>query len=115
MWRRLYRTRGVAVGYGTQLRAVFDDVVLAEYRCHYGRHDYKVADIRAGVFYPKRFASPPAPADLADTPGVPGSVSPAVAPAAGIASSHHAANGTLRGSTHRGMRGPTRCSQRYTA
>jgi hypothetical protein len=44
--------------YGKQLRALFDTVVLAEYRCHYGRRDHKVADIRAGVFYPIRFASP---------------------------------------------------------
>jgi hypothetical protein len=44
--------------YGEQWRAMFDDVVLAEYRCHYGRRDRKVVDIRAGVFYPTRFASP---------------------------------------------------------
>jgi hypothetical protein len=44
--------------YGEHLRAMFDTVVLAEYHCHYGRHDRKVADIRAGVFYPTRFASP---------------------------------------------------------
>jgi hypothetical protein len=44
--------------YGEQLRAMFDDVVLAEYRCHYDRRDHKVADIRAGVLYPTRFASP---------------------------------------------------------
>jgi transposase InsO family protein len=47
--------------YDAQLRAVFDDVVLAEYRCHYGRPKHQVADIRAGVFYPTRFASPQLP------------------------------------------------------
>jgi hypothetical protein len=43
--------------YGAQLRAVFDDVVLAEYRCQYGRHGRRVANLHAGVFYPTRFAS----------------------------------------------------------
>ena len=47
--------------YDAQLRAVFDDVVLAEYRCRYGKHNHQVADIRAGVFYPTRFASPQFP------------------------------------------------------
>jgi transposase InsO family protein len=43
---------------GEQLRAVFDNVVLAE--CHY-RYDWrnrKVRHIRDGVFYPTRFVSP---------------------------------------------------------
>ena len=44
--------------YGEQLRAVFENVVLAEYHCHYEWRDRKVKDIRAGVFYPTRFASP---------------------------------------------------------
>jgi hypothetical protein len=44
--------------YGEQLRAVFENVMLAEYRCHYHWRDHKVTDIRAGVFYPTRFASP---------------------------------------------------------
>jgi hypothetical protein len=43
--------------YGEQLRAVLDQVVLAEYHCHYDRRARKVTDIRAGVFYPTRFAS----------------------------------------------------------
>ena len=47
--------------YGAQLRAMFDDVALAEYRCHDGRHGHRVADIHAGVFYPTRFASPQLP------------------------------------------------------
>ena len=44
--------------YGEQLRAVFENVMLAEYRCHYNWRDLKVTDIGAGVFYPTRFASP---------------------------------------------------------
>ena len=43
---------------GEQLRATFKHVVLAEYRCHYDWRDRKVTDIREGVFYPTRFASP---------------------------------------------------------
>jgi len=44
--------------YGEQLRAVFDNVVLAEYHCRYDWREQKVTDIRNGVFYPTRFASP---------------------------------------------------------
>ena len=43
---------------GEQLRAVFEHVVLAEYRCHYDWRARKVTDIRQGMFYPTRFASP---------------------------------------------------------
>jgi hypothetical protein len=43
--------------YGTALRAVFDHVVLAEYRCRYELRDRKVKDIRDGSFYATRFAS----------------------------------------------------------
>jgi hypothetical protein len=43
---------------GERLRAVFEHVVLAEYHCRYDWHDRKVKDIRAGVLYPTRFASP---------------------------------------------------------
>jgi hypothetical protein len=43
--------------YGEQLRAVWDNVVLAEYHCRYEWQDHKGKDIRAGVFYPTRFAS----------------------------------------------------------
>jgi transposase InsO family protein len=42
---------------GEQLRAVFENVVLAEYRCHYDWRDHTVKDIHDGVFYPTRFAS----------------------------------------------------------
>ena len=45
--------------YGEQLRAVFDNVVLAEYRCRYDDGQaHEVADIREGQFYATRFASP---------------------------------------------------------
>ena len=44
--------------YGEQLRAVLDHVVLAEYHCRYDGHARKVIDIRDGMFYPTRFASP---------------------------------------------------------
>jgi transposase InsO family protein len=44
--------------YGEQLRAVLDNVVLAEYHCRYDWQTRKVTEIRDGVFYPTRFASP---------------------------------------------------------
>jgi transposase InsO family protein len=44
--------------YGEQLRAVLDNVVLAEYHCRYDWRTRKVTEIRGGVFYPTRFASP---------------------------------------------------------
>jgi Integrase core domain/Winged helix-turn helix len=43
--------------YGEQLRAVFENVVVAEYRCHYNWHTRQVQDIRDGVFYLTRYAS----------------------------------------------------------
>jgi hypothetical protein len=44
--------------YGEQLRAMFDNVLLAEYRCRYDWQTHKVQDIREGSFYPTRFAAP---------------------------------------------------------
>ncbi len=44
--------------YGNELRAVFDNVLLAEYHCHYDLRHGTVTDIRDGSFYPTRFASP---------------------------------------------------------
>jgi hypothetical protein len=44
--------------YGEQLRAVFENVVLAEYHCKYDGRAQQVTDIRDGVFSPTRFASP---------------------------------------------------------
>ena len=44
--------------YGEQLRAVLDNIVLAEYHCRYDGRTRKVSEIRDGVFYPTRFASP---------------------------------------------------------
>jgi transposase len=43
---------------GTQLRASVDHVVLAEYHCRYDWREHKVTDMRDGVFYATRFASP---------------------------------------------------------
>ena len=43
--------------YGTELRAVFDNVVLAEYHCRYDLRHRQVKDIRDGSFYATRFAS----------------------------------------------------------
>jgi hypothetical protein len=54
----LPKTRVLFWVYGEQLRARFDNVVLAEYRCRYDGHTHKVHDIREGSFYPTRFASP---------------------------------------------------------
>ena len=44
--------------YGEELRAVLDHVVLAEYHCRYDWRRHKVTEIRDGIFYPTRFASP---------------------------------------------------------
>jgi hypothetical protein len=44
--------------YGEQLRAMFADVVLAEYHCRYDWQDQHVKDIRDGRFYATQFASP---------------------------------------------------------
>src|SRR3989441_12343550 len=44
--------------YGHELRAVFDNVLLAAYHCHDDLRHGKVTDIRDGSFYPTRFASP---------------------------------------------------------
>jgi hypothetical protein len=42
---------------GDRLRAVFDNVVVAEYRCQYDWRIRQVKDIRDGVFYSTRYAS----------------------------------------------------------
>ena len=44
--------------YGEQLRAMVENVVLAEYHCRYDWQDRKVKDVRDGVFYATQFASP---------------------------------------------------------
>ena len=43
---------------GEQLRAAFDHVILAAYHCRDDGRDRHVKEIRQGVFYPTRFASP---------------------------------------------------------
>lgn len=54
----LPKTRILLWVYGEQLRAILDHVILAEYRCRYDWREHHVKDIRDGVFYPTRFASP---------------------------------------------------------
>ena len=65
--------------YGEHLRAVFDNVVLAEYHCRYDWRERKVKNIQGGVFYPTRFASPPGIAPAVKRPGILGALSPSVA------------------------------------
>jgi Integrase core domain/Homeodomain-like domain len=43
--------------YGQELRAVFDNVLVAEYHCRYDLRERKVKDIRIGRFSPSPFAS----------------------------------------------------------
>jgi transposase InsO family protein/transposase len=43
---------------GEQLRATFENAVLAEYHCRYDWRERKVKNIHEGVFYRTRFASP---------------------------------------------------------
>ncbi len=43
--------------YGEQLRAMFENVMLAEYHCRYDWQHHEVRDIGEGVFYRTRFAS----------------------------------------------------------
>ncbi|MEE9149199.1 MAG: hypothetical protein V3U27_17585, partial [Candidatus Tectomicrobia bacterium] len=51
----LPKTRVLLWVYGEQLRAMFDNVVLAEYHCRYDWQDRHVKDIRDGVFYATQF------------------------------------------------------------
>jgi Integrase core domain len=44
--------------YGEQLRAVWDNVVFAEYHCDYDWRTHKVTSMRDGAFSPTRLASP---------------------------------------------------------
>ena len=52
------QTRVLLWVYGDQLRAMWDDVVLAEYHCHYAWQDRKVTALSDGIFYDTRFVSP---------------------------------------------------------
>jgi transposase InsO family protein len=52
------RTQVLLWVYGEQLRAVLDNGVLAEYHCRYDWRTRKVTEVRDGVFYPTRVASP---------------------------------------------------------
>ncbi|MGE3542047.1 MAG: helix-turn-helix domain-containing protein [Candidatus Tectimicrobiota bacterium] len=42
---------------GEDLRAVYDQVLLAEYTCHYHRPTGRVTDLRLGQWYPSAFAA----------------------------------------------------------
>jgi hypothetical protein len=53
----LPRTQVLLWVYDNALRAVFDNVLLAEYHCHDDLREGKVTDIRDGSFYPTRFAA----------------------------------------------------------
>ena len=53
----LPRTQVLLWVYGEALRAVFDNVVLAEYHCRYALRERQVKDIRDGSFPATRFAS----------------------------------------------------------
>ena len=53
----LPKTKVLLWVYGEQLRAMFENVVLAEYHCRYDWQDRKVKDVRDGVFYATQFAS----------------------------------------------------------
>ena len=61
---------------GAQLRAIVDHVVLAEYHCHYDWREHKVTDIRDGVFYATRFASPQGSLVPVTPPELRGALSP---------------------------------------
>ena len=52
----LPRTRVLLWVAGEQWRAVFENVVLAEYRCRDDWREHQVREICDGVFYPTRFA-----------------------------------------------------------
>ena len=54
----LPHTRVLLWVYGEQLRAMWEDVVLAEYQCHYDGQARKVITKPPGVLYATRFASP---------------------------------------------------------
>jgi putative transposase len=54
----LPKTKVLLWVYGEQLRAMFDNVVLAEYRCHYNWQTRQISEVRDGIFYTTRFASP---------------------------------------------------------
>ena len=62
--------------YGEQLRAMFDNVVLAEYHCRYDWQTRQVNEVRDGVFYATRFASPQGLVPAFESSGILGALSP---------------------------------------
>jgi hypothetical protein len=58
MWKAgLPKTQVLLWVYGEQLRATFENVMLAEYHCRDDWQHHEVRDIGEGVFYRTRFAS----------------------------------------------------------
>ena len=55
MWARLPKTQVLLWVYGEQMRAMFEHVVLAEYRCRDDWQDRHVKEVRDGVFYATPF------------------------------------------------------------
>jgi hypothetical protein len=60
VWAGVPKTQVLLWVYGEQWRAVLDNVILAAYHCRYDWRTRTVTDMRAGAFYPTRFASPQA-------------------------------------------------------
>ena len=54
----LPHARGLLWVYGEQLRAMYDEVVLAEYHCQYDGRVRKVTTLEHRAFFTTRFASP---------------------------------------------------------
>ena len=99
----LPRTRVLLWVAGEQLRAVFDTVVLVEYRCRDDWRERHVQEIRDGVFYPTRVASRQGRLHPVDAPGLPGRLSREVQQASHVARSPSTAVAPRR-SRGRGIR-----------
>ena len=80
----LPRTKVLLWVYGHELRAMFENVVLAEYYCRYDIRDRKVKDIRDGRYYPHDdFTSGSRLTDCPQSSRILGAISPAVSAASG--------------------------------
>ena len=60
---------------GTQLRAAFDHVILAEYHCRYDWRDRRVKEVRQGVVSPHPLCVAAGHPPPVDAPGLPGHLS----------------------------------------
>ena len=86
---------------GEQLRAVFENVLLAEYHGHDDWQDQHVKEIRTEAFYPTRLASLLGTLIPFTTPGTPWwSIAPGGPEASGITTPLHATGLALRGRPH---------------